>query len=75
MVQAHHNLASALQHAGHIEAAMQHYARAWALDPASFPRIAQDLAAGCNGAVWLTAGGLKGTLQASLSANDSGQYA
>jgi hypothetical protein len=75
MVQAHHNLAGALQQAGDIAAAMQHYAEAWALDAASFARIAQDLATGCNGAVWLTAAGLKSTLQASLSAKDSGQRA
>ena len=62
MVRARHNLASALQSCGDIATAMDFYAHAYKLEPASFPRIAQDLAAGSTGQVWLKAGALKARL-------------
>ena len=62
MVRARHNLASALQSQGDIEAALSSYAHAYILEPASFPRIAQDLAAGSAGQVWLRADALKAKL-------------
>ena len=60
----HHNLASALQSTGDIAGALQNYAQAWALDPAGLPRIAQDLASGRCGRVFLTLDGLKQALRA-----------
>ena len=59
----HHNLASALQASGDMAAALREYARAFALDPACLPRIAQDLAAGRCGRVWLNVEGLKQALR------------
>ena len=68
---AHHNLASALQHQGDMAAAMQEYARAWKFDEASLPRIAQDLAAGRNGRVWLNVDTLKQALEDAREASFS----
>ena len=62
MVRARHNLASALQSRGDIRAAIAEYTDAYKREPASFPRIAQDLAAGSTGQVWLRAGDLKAKL-------------
>ena len=59
MIAAHHNLGSAWQALGKMDEAPRAYARAWTLDPARFPRIAQELAAGATGKVWLTADALR----------------
>ena len=66
-----HNLGSALQATGDLAAAMHAYARAYAIDPACFPRIAQELAAGRCGQVWLSAAALKARL-ASDPGHDTG---
>ena len=67
-----HNLGSALQATGDLPGAMQAYARAYAADPASFPRIAQELAAGRHGQVWLTAAALRASLHAIAHGPDTG---
>ena len=67
-----HNLGSALQATGDLDAAMAAYARAYATDPASFPRIAQELAAGSSGQVWLSAAALRAKLQATARGHDTG---
>jgi Flp pilus assembly protein TadD len=64
-VETWHNLGSAFQAIGDIDAAIDAYAQAYARDPASFPRIAQELAAGRAGQVWLTAAALKTRLRRS----------
>jgi tetratricopeptide (TPR) repeat protein len=68
-----HNLGSALQAIGDVEAALDAYARAYAIDPASFPRIAQELAAGRAGQVWLSAAALKARLALSARDRDTGR--
>lgn len=67
-----HNLGSALQGVGDLPRAMHAYARAYAADPASFPRIAQELAAGRSGQVWLTAGALRARLHSIARGHGSG---
>ena len=67
-----HNLGSALQATGDLDGAMSAYARAYAADPASFPRIAQELAAGRAGQVWLSAAGLRARLRATVRGHDTG---
>ncbi|MGI4945943.1 MAG: tetratricopeptide repeat protein [Janthinobacterium lividum] len=67
-----HNLGSALQAVGDLPGAMHAYARAYAADPASFPRIAQELAAGRSGQVWLTAGALRARLHSIARGHGSG---
>jgi len=67
-----HNLGSALQATGDLDAAMAAYARAYATDPASFPRIAQELAAGPAGQVWLSAAALRAKLHATAHGHDTG---
>ena len=69
-----HNLASACQATGNLAAALHAFARAYAIAPACFPRIAQELAAGQVGQVWLNAAGLKAELHrhASDPAHDTG---
>ncbi len=62
-----HNLGSVRQAMRDMDGAVAAYARAYALRPESFPRIAQELAAGNPGRVWLRAGDLRRTL-ASLGA-------
>lgn len=57
-----HNLGSVRQGMRDIDGALAAYARAYALRPESFPRIAQELAAGNPGRVWLRAGDLRRTL-------------
>jgi len=57
-----HNLGSALQAIGDLDGAMRAYAQAYAADPASFPRIAQELASGRSGQVWLSAAALRARL-------------
>ncbi len=57
-----HNLGSALQATGDLPGALQAYAGAYRLDPACFPRIAQELAAGRAGQVWLSAEALRARL-------------
>ena len=63
-----HNLGSAYQALSDMPTALAAYGRACQLDPDSFPRIAQELAAGRCGAVWLDAGGLRRALDASAGA-------
>ena len=60
-----HNLGSSRQALGDMEGALCAYGRACALDPAGFPRVAQELAAGNPGRVWLRAGDLRRCLAAS----------
>lgn len=67
-----HNLGSALQATGDLDGAMAAYARAYATDPASFPRIAQELAAGPSGQVWLSAAVLRAKLHATARGHDTG---
>ncbi len=57
-----HNLGSALQALGALDDALHAYAQAYRLDPACFPRIAQELAAGRAGQVWLRAADLRSYL-------------
>lgn len=57
-----HNLASSLQAIGDVDGALRCYARAYRLDRTSFPRIAQELAAGNPGKVWLRAADLRNVL-------------
>lgn len=57
-----HNLGSAFQATGDLGRAMHAYISAYAIDPACFPRIAQELAAGKTGQVWLSAAALKAHL-------------
>lgn len=63
MARAHHNLAGAWQALGGLDQALAAFAQAYRLDPASFPRIAQDLAAGRCGQVWLRAEELRARLE------------
>ena len=63
-VRARHNLASALQSTGDMAGALQNYALAFALDPSCLPRIAQDLAAGRCGRVFLSRERLEQALRA-----------
>lgn len=67
-----HNLGSALQAVGDLDGAILAYARAYAINPASFPRIAQELAAGRVGQVWLDAGALRAVLHATARAHGTG---
>ncbi|WP_428377127.1 tetratricopeptide repeat protein [Lichenicoccus sp.] len=62
-----HNLGSAYQAVSDLPAALSAYARALQLDPHGFPRIAQELAAGRCGAVWVSADDLRRTLAASAA--------
>nr|WP_321983853.1 tetratricopeptide repeat protein [uncultured Lichenicoccus sp.] len=62
-----HNLGSACQAISDLPAALAAYGRALQLDPDSLPRIAQELAAGRCGAVWLSADDLRSTLVASAT--------
>ncbi len=57
-----HNLGSVRQELRDMNGALAAYAHAFALRPESFPRIAQELAAGNPGRVWLRAGDLRRTL-------------
>jgi len=57
-----HNLGSVRQGLRDMDGALAAYARAFALQPESFQRIAQELAAGNPGRVWLRAGDLRRTL-------------
>ncbi len=57
-----HNLGSVRQGLHDMDGALTAYARAFALRPESFPRIAQELAAGNPGRVWLRAGDLRRAL-------------
>ena len=57
-----HNLGSVRQGLRDMEGALTAYARAFALRPESFPHIAQELAAGNSGRVWLRAGDLRRAL-------------
>ncbi len=57
-----HNLGSVRQALHDMDGALAAYARAFALRPESFPRIAQELAAGNPGRVWLRAGDLRRVL-------------
>ena len=66
------NLGRALQATGDLDGAMAAYASAYATDPASFPRIAQELAAGSSGQVWLSAAALRAKLQATARGHDTG---
>lgn len=65
-----HNLGSALQATGDLEGALQAYGRAYVQDSACFARIAQELAAGRTGQVWLNPVALKANLRS--SAHDTG---
>ena len=67
-----HNLGSALQATCDLPGAMRAYAQAYAADPASFPRIAQELAAGRAGQVWLSAAALRERLHAIARGHDTG---
>lgn len=68
-----HNLGSALQATGDMAGAMQAYARAFAIDPACFPRIAQEMAAGRTGQVWLSAAALRAALAATGHGRGTGR--
>lgn len=57
-----HNLGSVRQGLRDMDGALAAYARAYALRPESFPRIAQELAAGNPGRVWLRARDLRRTM-------------
>jgi Flp pilus assembly protein TadD len=63
-VESWHNLGSSLQATGDLAAALLAYGRAYRLDPGSFARIAQELAAGNPGRVWLRAADLRAALRA-----------
>lgn len=59
-----HDLGGSLQSAGDMDGAMAAYGRSYALNPVGFARIAQELAAGNPGRVWLRAGDLRHALAA-----------
>ena len=61
-VETWHNLGAVLQALRDVAGAMTAYGRAYRLKPGSFPRIAQELAAGNPGRVWLDAGDLRRAL-------------
>ena len=58
------NLGVACQDCGDLGGAMDAYARAWRLRPASFGRVAQALASGRVGRVWLRPSALERDLAA-----------
>ncbi len=61
------NLGVACQDRGDIAGAMDAYARAWRLRPASFGRVAQALASGRIGRVWLRPSALERDLAARVA--------
>lgn len=61
-----HNLGSARQALGDLPGAMAAYGEACRLDPACFARVAQELAAGRHGQVWLRAVDLRRALESAI---------
>ncbi len=62
-----HNLGSAEQAGGNMPAALTAYAQAYRRDPDCLPRLAQELAAGPNGRVYLRAADLRRDLKSQAS--------